>query len=911
MLDVRLLGSPEVTVDGAPIEVDTRKAIALLAYLIVEGAASRDTLANLFWGDSPTERARATLRRTLSSLRTGIGSDVIVSDRNRITLTRPVAADVTSFEIELEATSEHNHDPVDVCRSCIPHLSRATSLYRGDFLQGFAVRDAPEFEHWARTTGEHLRMRAGEAFHRLAMARAAAGDYAGAIAAVSCWIDLDSLHEPAHRLFMLLHAWSGDRPGAIDAYRRCVAILDEELGVSPLEETTELYEAILDEDLPPAPGARRRIRNETPTMKDDPGRLIGRDEHLEQLRRAVEIAYENGQVVVLEGASWMGKTRLLEEFTAELAKAGHAIVVARSFRSEQSLPFGVVTRLMQHLLPLVREQRQDVPDWVMEEAGRLDPRLVAAGGPAVSDPLGELRLMEALYEVVRASVEKTRPLVVGIDDVQWLDNASAGFISYLSRRIESVPLVLILLRRSAEAIAPALEDVFASAEWRIDLAPLGSDEIISMAGDRGRAESIVAATGGVPLLVAEALDGDSSGEETSVVRYIEERLRIVSDLGRQILTAASVLAGSCNALLLRETSGRTEEEIVQAVEELISAGLIREMPDEVAIGFTLDALQQTVYESASLVRRRLLHRRAAEALGSRPRANTDPRLAGEVAAQLRAAGDPAAAGWYHLAGNLARQVYAHSEARGFYETAIALGAEEVARLHLALGELAMADGDYPGALRELRVAAAHSDGPLLGLAEHRLGEVQRLLGKFALAEEHFERSEPDHPEPASLYSDWALLHHRLGHTRKAVTMAHRAQEIAQSTGGDRELSRALNILGVVSSDAAEAMDHIDRALELAGDDDLARMAALNNKAHLLGRIGNIDAARRLVEEAIGIAAKTGHRHREAALQNHLADLNHRAGRRRNAEQALTRAVSIFADIDSGSWEPEVWLLRQW
>ncbi len=89
------------------------------------------------------------------------------------------------------------------------------------------------------------------------MAHAAQGDYGQAVIAVGRWIALDELHEPAHRLAMLLHAWAGDRAGAIQAYRDCVAALDRELGVPPLEETTELYEAILDEDLPPAPGVRR------------------------------------------------------------------------------------------------------------------------------------------------------------------------------------------------------------------------------------------------------------------------------------------------------------------------------------------------------------------------------------------------------------------------------------------------------------------------------------------------------------------------------------------------------------------------------------------------------------------------------------------------------------------------------
>jgi predicted RNA polymerase sigma factor len=89
------------------------------------------------------------------------------------------------------------------------------------------------------------------------------------------------------------------------------------------------------------------------------------------------------------------------------------------------------------------------------------------------------------------------------------------------------------------------------------------------------------------------------------------------------------------------------------------------------------------------------------------------------------------------------------------------------------------------------------------------------------------------------------------------------------------------------------------------------MAALNNRALLVAENDGADEAVELVEEAIAIAERTGHKHREAALWNHLADLHHRAGRARDAQDSLTRAVSLFADIDAGDMEPELWLLARW
>jgi tetratricopeptide (TPR) repeat protein len=144
-----------------------------------------------------------------------------------------------------------------------------------------------------------------------------------------------------------------------------------------------------------------------------------------------------------------------------------------------------------------------------------------------------------------------------------------------------------------------------------------------------------------------------------------------------------------------------------------------------------------------------------------------------------------------------------------------------------------------------------------------------------------------------------------------VDLADQARAAAEQDGSAAHQSRVRNILAVVTTDEEEALGHADEALRLAGDDDLLRMAALNNKALLRAGDGDPGSAVALVEEAIGIAQRTGHRHREAALWNHLADLHHRAGREAEARDALNRAVSLFADIDSGDLEPELWLLSRW
>jgi DNA-binding SARP family transcriptional activator len=906
MLDIQLLGTPSVTVDGNDVEVDTRKAIAVLAYLVIEGTVERDLLATMFWADSPPDRARATLRRTLSALRSGIGSETLESDRTRVRLLDGFSCDVSDFTAAIAETGTHGHEPGDVCARCVPPLTRAATLYRGDFLGSFSVRDAPDFEDWARSVTESLRLQAGEALRRLAHAHAASGDYSSAIGAAKRWIGLDELHEPAHRLVMLLGAWAGDRAAAIKAYRDFVAILDRELGVAPLEETTELFEAILDEDLPPAPGLQRPVKAyptpEPPATETD---LIDRVDAIERLDQAVAGSRTSSQSVIVSGDSWMGKTRLLEHALADARSSGGQVAWSTAFRAETHLPYGVAIQLLESLIEFVDDEG-NLASWVWEELARLLPRLTPHAVPPDTGQLGELRLRDAFLSLVELVANKGA-LTLVVDDAQWIDPASANLIAYLRRRAEDLPLLVVIATRSTEDLHPSLREWVSDVNDHVVLAPL---EAADLTDDRplGDLQSIVDATGGIPLLVKEGLDaGGVSADSSSVTRYIDSRRARLTDLASQVMTAAAVLDGMCDASLLRDTSGRTEEEVVEAVEELISAGLLREQDDE-RLRFTLDVVERVTYESTSLIRRRLLHKRAATAMQGRARSHTDARLATAIAGHLREAGDDDAADWYRRAGDLARGVFANSEAVTAYETAIALGYGDVGAVRLALGELSMTVGDYETANRELQAAASQSEGATLALVEHRIGNLHRVLGRFDLAEESFALAAEEHPRRSGLYADWALLRDRVGDGDGAIDLAYRALGVAET---DSETARARNVLGLVVDDEREARDHVDRALEASAEMGPDRMAALNNKAHLLAGAGDHGAAIALVKEAVDIAVRAGYRHQHAALLNHLADLNHRAGNREDAEAALTQAVTIFAEIDSGDWRPEVWLLRRW
>lgn len=218
-VSVRLLGAPRIERDGAPAHVDTKKAIALLAYLAVaRRPAARDEVAALLWPESDQVRARSALRRTLSTLNTALGDEGVRSDGDTLAIATPT--DVTEFR-RLIASDR---------------LADAAGIYEGDFLSGFTLRDSAEFDEWQMSTTASLKREYTGVLARLVRT----SEVDEAISYARRWIDADPLDEDAHRALIRLHTQKGDRAAAMRQYQECVAVLERHLGVAPADETTEL-----------------------------------------------------------------------------------------------------------------------------------------------------------------------------------------------------------------------------------------------------------------------------------------------------------------------------------------------------------------------------------------------------------------------------------------------------------------------------------------------------------------------------------------------------------------------------------------------------------------------------------------------------------------------------------------------
>lgn len=910
-LDIALMGAPEVIVDGRPLEVDTRKAIALLALLALDGGPQpRDRLVDLLWPDSTPDRARSSLRRTLSTLRSALGERWVSADRSVIDFdgSDGVAVDVARFEAIVD--DDHGHGEGDPCERCATEMARAVAIHRGPFMDGFALRDAPDFEMWVLGHAQRLDRLVARAYTRLASARAADGDYDRAIEAIAARMEVEPLDEQAHRTLMLLHAWNGDRAAAVDAYRSLVDLFDRELGVPPLEETTELYGAILEEDLPRAPAAPRRMAAARAERVEVELPLVGRTE---PLAAAVACLSEPGGVLIVEGGMGAGTTRFLSEVAFQLRAEGRTILLGRCGLGESQVPYAAVQEALQGLLsdPEREAAVLDLPVPVLAELSRLLPEV----DPGDSAPVvgTKTRFLEALAQVVATAPSP----VLLFDDVHRADEATLEFIAFMARRADRLGVAIGIGidagRVAAGSGAGSMASALAAEGVGLVMEPLTLADVAALADHAGAdvdAAELHRHSGGVAFFVVESIRSALAGEShvpEQIRRIVAARLSEVPDTARQVLDAVVTL-GAADTHAASAVSGRTMEETDEAFDALLGHGFVVEEPDAVrpANGHVMDVM----VGRQSSARRRLLHRRAAEAL------RTTPDRQGRsvaIARHLQAAGEDAeAARWFEAAGDEDREMFAHADAIAHYEAALALGHDDRTALHERIGETALLDGRYGLALRSFEAAIAASDEAEPRL-EHRIAEVHRRLRRWDLAVAHYEQAEELDPEPelmAMVAADRAVVEHNRG--GDAGRLVQRALGLAAGARDDRSLARAHNAAALVSDGPEEREEHLRQALEHAehpGD----RLAVLNNLALTAMAAGDHGEAVALSREAIDLAAGLGDRHLTAALYNTLADALHRGDDQAGSMDALITAVRLFADIraDEGRWTPEAWLLSEW
>jgi hypothetical protein len=592
--------------------------------------------------------------------------------------------DVAEFEqaVQHAATLTGEH--------AIAELQRAAHLYRGDLLPDC-------YDSWLIEKREALHTRYIEILERLVLAQEDQRDYPAAIRVAEQLVLHDPLHETTYRRLMRLHALNGDRAAALHIYQRCVAILQHELGVEPSSDTHAAYTRLLQEEIPAVlrTGPAPFLAAQTP--------FVGRQIEWQVLQATWRTSQcGRAQVALIAGEAGIGKTRLAEELLRWAANQGIIIAHARSYAAEGRLAYAPLIEWLRTPAFKARLAALDVAD--LTELARLLPELLRER-PHVPppNPVTEIWQRHHLFEALaRAILAANQPLLLVLDDLQWCDQETLEWLHFLLRHNPQAALLCVGTVRSEE-IGPrhplttlrfGLRDNQQLTE--LALTALSAADTNHLAqqltgGDleSGRAARLYRETEGNPLFVVEMLRAelnrptDMRGNEVGlaiqspaalplkVKTVIESRLARLAPLARTIADLAAIIGRDFTFQVLSRAADYSEDEVVAGLDELLQQYIIRERGAD-AYDFSHDKIRDVVYGQISITRRRLLHRRIAQALELLHTMDLD-RISGQLAVHYEQAGLPAQAiPSYRRAAQAALHSYANHEAIEHYKRGLAL-----------------------------------------------------------------------------------------------------------------------------------------------------------------------------------------------------------------------------------------------
>ncbi|HEU4904829.1 MAG TPA: AAA family ATPase [Solirubrobacterales bacterium] len=609
--------------------------------------------------------------------------------------------------------------------------------------------------------------------------------------------------------------------------------------------------------------------------------LLERETELVQLEGILDIAERGrGGVALVEGAAGLGKSSLLAHARRAAIARGFLDLHATGDELERSFSFGVVHQLFAE--PVRREAERD--DDLVSGAAELAMPLLDGATPLPSDRVPAFRLLHGLHWLTAGLAERS-PLLLCVDDAHWADASSLRFLLYLARRVESLPVAILVAIRSGEPLEPAAEEALTRLSGlpgaaSVSPGSLGEGSVTRLVNeqlpgaDPGLGAVFREATGGNPFLLLELLAAaraDGAIEPGEVGRLHSEsirssivvRLRGIGPDAARLASAVAVLGPAGSAHLVRKLSQLDADSAAAAADALVAAQILA--PGE-PHSFAHPIVREVVYADLPEASRRREHALAASLLRDEGGSATEIAshvLRGErieekwVAGVLReAAEDALQRDDGATAARIMRRALEESDDRDDPDLLLVLArAELVAREPTATGRLETARAAAREPVQQARAAAALAHARML------LGDSPRTFEAIRDALERIPPGTGGEAE-AELFV-WALFTGRLVSTLVDETTAMLSVPRLSSAGNNPPAAevarRGLSAFdSVFRGDLDAATADFEWALANAGE-QLGHLpiTARSMLGACAWRLGRYDTAQAILDPALAESTRRG------------------------------------------------------
>jgi pentatricopeptide repeat protein len=606
-LEARFLGAPVIKKDGKEVFFPYNKVNALVYYILVKGTVMRDELSGILWGDKSDAVAKKNLRNALYETKKLLGNDVFVSPRKAIIKVNP---DV-SFTVDVKQFEE---DPGN-------HLE----AYQGSFLQGFYIKDAPEYENWYLTERDRLEGIYIDALFQKLKEAVATRNMAHVSRYGKQLIAHNPYDESIYILLLKTYCESGNMRQALELYDEMKKLFREELQSSVPPEIEDMMKH--------AEARERSAQAETQPQAEN--MATGREKEQKAVAEILQrfLRGDGGDTLLLRGDAGSGKT-IVKDMALKTLPPDVAVIQCHCYQPEQNILLRPWTDVMEGLRNMIQKEHIRVPDVDANRLYRLFPQLDLTEGREVG--LGEIKellkfdaIFHTLYSVLDA-VTTNHPVVIVFEDVQWMDTLSLSLLSSLILHKKSRRFMFFLTARESQEKEFQQFETSVSMYGKMqifDLQTLSLEDVRHLAEQRALGVDVDdklvqrlydESEGNLFLLneymMALKTTGSLDNLTENVRAIFKSECMTLNDDQRKILDFISLFYDGAPLAMISEYMHMSNLQVLESLEVLEKKNFIRPIPQqpEVLYEIVQQKLKDYLHSQLSPEKCRILHGFVAE-----------------------------------------------------------------------------------------------------------------------------------------------------------------------------------------------------------------------------------------------------------------------------------------------------------
>lgn len=610
-LEFELLGTPSILMNEKPIYFSFAKVNALLYYLAINKSVSRDEVAGLLWPDMPDKSAKKNLRNTIYQANKELGAEYILSpNKTNLQLNKELSirSDVEKFLL----------DPI-----------KQLDSYRDEFLKGFFLKNAAEFNEWIEEERSFLEQKFIQNCYRKVVANIQENKTTGVVKNIRHLIAIDEYDERNYQLLMQFYQKNHRNGKVIEVYYELSDLLNRDLGIQPNENTQKIYDLTLD-----------LVKKKKEKKNDQSISFFGRSKDIEVLDTHLNNFYkkQSYRSVVVVGDFGVGKTAFCK-LVLNRDFPGRIMLESNCFQTEQAVPLCPWQSIFQKLNALIQENHLVVPDKWKDAYEKFSSAYATKEiRYEKKDPI--VQFLAQWMDQILKEISKSFRMIFFIEDLQWIDPWSLSLLT--SVMIHNNDCMFVLTTRKDNQ--PRIQDFFYRLKHYnkldiIEMQAFHKEEIklimrenlpYPQFANSSLLEQLYTESEGKPLFLVDYINQLKKGEELEFLspKVKDELGFLLVDLESRELDVLEVISYFENEVsfsLIREVLGDTEQKILAAITSLEIKLILEESVSSKVLSFQFfhNKLKQYIYQKQPLTQRRMNHEKIAKVLESRLKISTN------------------------------------------------------------------------------------------------------------------------------------------------------------------------------------------------------------------------------------------------------------------------------------------------